>query len=83
MYPRLHIRVNPRNPDHHLWLNNGTWFICYTLHLPDYTKARIRASLRTKSPLRARRRRDAILARLAAPAINSACRQLPCTGVMP
>jgi hypothetical protein len=58
------IRENPSNPDHHIWNNNGTWFIHYTVHLPDYTKRRVRRSLRAKSVRSARRRRDRILSRL-------------------
>jgi hypothetical protein len=55
------IRVNGDNPNHHLWNNNGTWFIHYTEHLPDFTKRRIRESLNTKCVAEARRRRDARL----------------------
>jgi len=54
----LATRTDPSNPNHHLWLNNGTWFIHYTVHRPDFTKARVRASLKTKSLSRARRLRD-------------------------
>jgi hypothetical protein len=52
------IRIKGDNPNHHLWNNNGTWFIHYTEHLPDFTKRRIRASLNTKCVVEARRRRD-------------------------
>lgn len=58
------IRIADENPDHHLWNNNGTWWIHYTLHLPDYTKRRVRRSLSTRRPAEARRRRDAIFAGL-------------------
>lgn len=57
----LSVRVNTRNPLHHLWLNNGTWFVHYTLHPDACTKVRVRESLRTKSLAVARRRRDALL----------------------
>ena len=57
----LSVRVDHSNPDHHLWDNNGTWFVHCTIHLPDHTKARIRHSLRTKSLKVARRRRDRII----------------------
>lgn len=63
MKAHLSIRVNPRNPNHHLWDNNGTWWCHYTLHQPDFTKARIRESLRTNSLKEARLLRDARLAR--------------------
>jgi hypothetical protein len=58
----LAIRIRPENPNHHLWNNNGTWWCHYTLHLPDFTKRRVRASLNTCSPSQARTRRDALLA---------------------
>ena len=56
------LRVNPANPNHHLWNNNGTWFIHYVVHPTPFTKERIRRSLGTKSLDLARARRDAILA---------------------
>ena len=58
------IRIADANPDHHLWNNNGTWWIHYTIHLPDYTKQRVRRSLLTRRTSVARRRRDEILAGL-------------------
>ena len=60
----LALRFLPGNPNHHLWDNNGTWFIHYTVHRPDYTKARIRQSLGTKSLGAARRLRDRYLSAL-------------------
>ncbi len=60
------IRITDNNPDHHLWNNNGTWWIHYTLHLPDYTKRRVRKSLETRQAQIARRRRDQIFASLLA-----------------
>jgi hypothetical protein len=54
------FRVRENNPDHHLWNNNGTW--ChYTEHLPDYTKRRVRRSLRTADRAVARFLRDSVL----------------------
>lgn len=53
-----------RKPNHHLWNNNGTWWLHYTLHLADYTKRRVRESLRTRDLEEARRRRDARLGSL-------------------
>jgi len=44
--PIASIRVLTDNPDHHLWNNNGTFWCHYTLHFPDYTKRRVRQSLR-------------------------------------
>jgi hypothetical protein len=44
--------------DQNLWLNNGTWYICYT---DPKTKKRIRKSLKTKDKKTAKRLRDLIL----------------------
>ena len=52
------------DPNHHIWDNNGTWWLHYTLHLSDYTKRRVRESLRTRDVAEARRRRDLRLAEL-------------------
>ncbi len=57
----LAFRLNPGNPDHHLWNNNGTWFVHYTIHPTPFTKQRIRASLQTKDLTEARLRRDQLL----------------------
>lgn len=59
------IRVLAQNLDHHLWNNHGTWWCHYTVHLPDYTKRRIRLSLGTPCVNRARKLRDEILKRAA------------------
>ena len=48
--------------NHHIWNNNGTWWVHYTVHLPDYTARRVRRSLRTRDVVEARLRRDALLA---------------------
>jgi hypothetical protein len=58
---QLSLRTNPENPNHHLWNNNGTWFIHYVVHPTPFTKERIRKSLGTKSLVEARAKRDAIL----------------------
>jgi hypothetical protein len=55
------IRLNPANPDHHLWNNNGTWWCQYTEHPTPFTKERVRASLQTKNLTEARLRRDQML----------------------
>ena len=52
------------NPNHHIWNNNGTWWLHYTLHLADYTKRRVRESLGTRDLGEARRRRDLRLGEL-------------------
>jgi hypothetical protein len=54
------IRIGA-NPNHHLWNNNGTWWLHYTEHLPDYTKRRVRLSLRTHNLRSARAMRDVLL----------------------
>lgn len=58
---KLSIRVSETNPLHHLWNNNGTWWLHYTEHLADFTKRRVRRSLRTRDQALAIRRRDASL----------------------
>ena len=62
----LSVRVNQENPDHHLWNNHGTWWLHYTLHLPDYTTRPIRKNLRTRDLGQARTLRDELLANLEA-----------------
>ena len=57
----LSLRTHPRNPNHHLWWNNGTWWLHATVHRPDYTKQRLRLPLETKNVGLARTRRDAVL----------------------
>lgn len=59
--PSLSIRVDPSNPDHHLWNNNGTWWCHYTVHLPPWRQERLRVSLHTRSCEEARARRDVLL----------------------
>jgi hypothetical protein len=53
--------IDRRNPDHHLWNNNGTWWCHFTVHLPDYTKRRVRCSLHTADRGIARFLRDSVL----------------------
>ena len=55
-------RVQTGNANHHLWNNHGTWWCHLTLHLPDYTKKRLRLSLGTGDISLARRLRDSTLA---------------------
>jgi len=59
--PKIVLRINTANPNHHLWNNNGTWFVHYTIHPTPFTKQRLRASLRTKDLVEARLRRDHLL----------------------
>lgn len=60
----LSLRTDGRNPNHHLWWNNGTWWLNATVHRPDYTKERLRLPLETKDLHLARRRRDRVFADL-------------------
>jgi len=59
------VRVHTTNPNHHLWNNNGTWFLHYTVHPTPFTKERIRRSLGTKCLETARQRRDSFFQNLA------------------
>jgi hypothetical protein len=65
MITKLALKINPANPDHHLWNNHGTWWLHFTYHQADYTKQRRRRSLGTRDRAVARQRRDAVLAKLA------------------
>jgi len=60
--------LSPRTPDagdrHHLWNNNGTWWVHYTLHF-GHRKRRIRRSLKTRSLAEAICSRDELFARIA------------------
>ena len=58
------LRVDSTNNLHHLWCNNGTWWVHYTLHF-GHRKRRIRKSLRTSDVAEAVRRRDELLGRVA------------------
>jgi hypothetical protein len=60
-YPVLSIRLDAANPDHHLWNNNGTWYLCYTVLTSAITASRIRTSLKTHSLETARALRDQAL----------------------
>ena len=61
----LALRTNPRNRNHHLYNNNGTWWIHFHVHHPDYTKSRVRESLGTHCLAAARELRDVALAHFA------------------
>ncbi|MCH6255928.1 hypothetical protein MLD52_05170 [Puniceicoccaceae bacterium K14] len=60
----LSIRVNESNPNHHLWNNNGVWWLHFTVYPTPVTTQRIRKSLKTKSLEAARIRRDHFLEQL-------------------
>ena len=59
--PEVSLRIRAENPNHHLWSNNGTWFVHYTVYPTPITKQRVRASLKTRCLAEARQRRDALL----------------------
>jgi hypothetical protein len=61
---RLSARIDDSNDRHHLWLNNGTWWVHFTLNFDCRTR-RVRRSLETSSLAEAIRRRDALFVRLA------------------
>ena len=55
---KLAVRVNRKNPNHHLWNNNGKWWCHHTLHHSDFTAERKRVPLHTRDVVEARKRRD-------------------------
>ena len=56
----LAIRVDVSNLNHHLWNNNGTWWLHYTVYPTPVTSDRRRRSLRTQNIKQARLIRDKI-----------------------
>lgn len=52
---------NCNNPNHHLWNNNGSWWLVLTVHKNDFTKERIRRPLKTTDVEYARAKRDYVL----------------------
>ena len=60
--PVISRRQKTAGANHHLWNNNGTWWLHCTIHLPDGTAERVRVNLKTDDPTSARLRRDSVLA---------------------
>lgn len=65
--PRTIIKLATRCTDkytdnHHIYCNNGTYWIYYHAHYSDRTGERVRHSLKTKDVDEARRRRDSLFA---------------------
>ncbi len=58
------VRIWAQNPNHHLYQNNGSWWIHYTAYPTANTSKRVRRSLGTRKLHEARERRDAFLAQL-------------------
>ena len=65
--PTLSIRIDEQNPNHHMWLNHGWWWVHYVVHRGN-RKERIRRSLQTRDLDAARRKRDELFARVRAAA---------------
>jgi hypothetical protein len=59
----LSVRIDAANELHHLWCNNGTWWVHYTLNF-DFRTRRVRRSLGTGSRAEAIRERDTLFERL-------------------
>ena len=59
------LRISDTNPNHHLWNNNVTWFLHYTVYPTPITKERIRRSMGTKDVKLAQERRDQFFSHLA------------------
>ena len=64
LIPLASLRISEANPNHHLWNNNGTWFLHYTVYPTPFTKERIRRSLGTKDVKTAREHRDSFFNQL-------------------
>lgn len=60
----LHMRQTHNNPNHHLWNNNGRWWMYFTIAHPEGKSKRMRISLKTNDLEKARTRRDNIIADL-------------------
>ena len=58
---QLSLRVNTTNPNHHLYNNNGTWYVHYTVCEQGCSGQRRRESLGTHDVKEARRLRDRLL----------------------
>ena len=76
------IRVDQSNDTHHLWCNNGTWWLHYTAHF-DHRVRRIRKSLRTRLLSEAILWRDEHLRRIAECGENVPDRRPTCKAAMP
>jgi hypothetical protein len=63
-FEELALRIDKENLNHHLWNNNGTWWIHYTIYPTPVTAERIRQSLKTRILSEARKRRDDVFHKL-------------------
>ncbi len=66
----LALRIDDSNLNHHLWNNNGTWWIHYTIYPTSVTAERVRYSLKTKNLREARNLRNHIFKKF----LNHTCR---------
>jgi len=64
-HEELAVRIDETNPNHHIWNNNGTWWVHYTVYPTPVTTERRRSSLRTKDIVTARAQRDLLFIKLA------------------
>jgi hypothetical protein len=69
---RLVTRRTDTNPNHHLWNNNGTWWLRFTLRSTEGKSIRHAYSLKTPDLDAARRKRDRILVAIEAKSGNIA-----------
>lgn len=58
---RLKMRAVEKNPNHHIWNNNGTWYCKFVLILANGDRSIICNSLDTKDVEIARRNRDVLI----------------------
>ena len=66
----LALRIDDSNLNHHLWNNNGTWWIHYTIYPTSVTAERVRYSLKTKNLTEARNLRNQTFKKF----LNNTCR---------
>jgi hypothetical protein len=71
-YEVLAVRIDDTNRNHHIWNNNGTWWVHYTIYPTPVTTERRRSSLRTNDASTARVRRDALFLELSLEAESKA-----------
>lgn len=57
----LKMRAVEKNPNHHIWNNNGTWYCNFTLVSESGKESRVRNSLYADNVEDARRRRDKMI----------------------
>ncbi len=58
---RVKLRIIRGNENHHIWNNNGTWWLNFTLRAQNGTARRIRKSLKTADVEKAKASRDRVL----------------------